>query len=337
MNLIDAAKQFATPEACVDYLEAMRWPDGVTCLQCGGSKVSRIQTNDTERTRKNAKGEIRTVRVPGRIVYQCQNPACTHQFSVTTGTIFHDTHLPLDKWFAAVALMVNAKKGLSALQLKRDLGCAYKTAWYLAHRIREAMIGSALAVFEGVVEADATFVGGKYDPRRKRAKYGKQPVFGLVQRKTDAGCSKVMATPVEKEIREVVTGVINDRVSQNATIYTDEHAAYRLLGKTRKHAIVIHTSGQYVQGDVHSNSIENFWSLFKRGLIGSYHQVSVKHLQRYLAEFTYRFNNREEENLFGMVVLNLLAGIALEYKRLTAGAAKNTGKGPEVELDGEPF
>src|ERR1019366_7279020 len=139
MNLIDAAKQFATPESCVDYLEAMRWPDGVTCLQCGGSKVSRIQTNDTERTRKNAKGKVRTVRVPGRILYQCQNPECGHQFSATTGTIFHDTHLPLDKWMMAVALMVNAKKGLSAKQLQRDLNIAYKTAWYLSHRIRKAM------------------------------------------------------------------------------------------------------------------------------------------------------------------------------------------------------
>ena len=114
MNLIDAAKQFATPSACVDYLEAMRWPDGVTCLQCNSKKVSRITTNDTTRTRKNAKGEVYTVNVPGRILYQCQNPECNHQFSATTGTIFHDTHLPIDKWLMAVALMVNAKKGLSA-------------------------------------------------------------------------------------------------------------------------------------------------------------------------------------------------------------------------------
>src|ERR1035437_4966151 len=139
MNLIDAAKQFATPTSCVNYLEAMGCPDGITCLQCGGSKVSRIQTNDTERTRKNAKGQVRTVKVPGRIVYQCQDAKCAHQFSATTGTIFHDTHLPLDTWFAAVALMVDAKKGLSAKQLERNLGCAYKTAWYLSHRIRKAM------------------------------------------------------------------------------------------------------------------------------------------------------------------------------------------------------
>ena len=139
MNLIDAAKQFSTPESCVDYLEAMRWPDGVTCLQCGGSKISRIQTKDTTRMRKNAKGVERTVTVPGRIVYQCQNAECGHQFSATTGTTFHDTHLPLDKWFMAVALMVNARKGLSALQLARDLKTAYKTSWYLSHRIRKAM------------------------------------------------------------------------------------------------------------------------------------------------------------------------------------------------------
>lgn len=140
MNLIDVAKQFATEDACVDYLEKMRWPDGVTCLKCGGNNVSRIHTAETERKRKNPKtGEVEVKRVPGRIVYQCNNPECGHQFSATTGTIFHDTHLPLDKWFAAIALMTNAKKGLSALQLKRDLGVAYKTAWYLSHRIRQAM------------------------------------------------------------------------------------------------------------------------------------------------------------------------------------------------------
>ena len=222
MNLIDVTKEFGTPEACVNYLEAMRWPDGVTCLQCDGSKVSRIQTRDTERTRKNAKGEVRTVRVPGRIVYQCQDPKCGHQFSVTTGTLFHDTHLPLDKWFMTVALMVNAKKGLSAFQLKRDLGIAYKTAWYLSHRVRKAMELVELADAEpltGTVEADETYMGSKkYDKRRKRAKYDKEPVFGVVERD---GRAKTFHVPHVN--RYHVIDKLKDNIAVDASVlYTDD-------------------------------------------------------------------------------------------------------------------
>lgn len=320
MNLIDVAKQFASEEACVNYLEAMRWPNGVRCLKCDGDKVSRIQTNPTNRKVKDPEtGEVTFKKVPGRIVYQCLKPECKHQFSVTTNTVFHDTHLPLEKWFMAAALMVNAKKGVSALQLKRDLKVSYKTAWYLAHRIRESMMESAPALFEGIVEADATYIGGKYDKRRQRAKYGKQPVLGLIQRGTHGQHSKVHAEPIVIERRAVVTGVIEDRVSKNATIYTDEGSAYRKLKDTgRQHAIVVHSKKQYVNGEVHNNGVENFWSLFKRGLIGSFHQISVKHLSRYLAEFTYRFNNREEENLWAFVIAGLVINAALPYKALTA-------------------
>ena len=230
----------------MDYLEAMRWPDGITCLQCGGSKVSRIQTNDTERTRKNSKGAVRTVRVPGRIVYQCQNPECAHQFSATTGTIFHDTHLPLDKWFAAVALMVNAKKGLSAFQLKRDLGCAYKTAWYLAHRIRKAMSLLELADEEpltGTVEADETYIGGKYDKRRRRQRWDKPAVFGVVQR---GGKARMCYMP-EVTLKGVVEK-IKDNVSINATaIHTDDSNLYGTTAgciKSHKHETVKHSIRQ---------------------------------------------------------------------------------------------
>ena len=174
MNLIDVGKQFGSEEACIDYLEKMRWPDGVTCLKCDGSKVTRLQTNPTERKRKNPRtGVVEVKAVPGRIVYQCMNPECGHQFSATAGTIFHDTHLPLDKWFLAVALTMNAKKGVSAKQIQRDLGIAYKTAWYLNHRIRKAM-GLIEAADEtplsGPVEADKTYMGAKKSDRRGRAR-----------------------------------------------------------------------------------------------------------------------------------------------------------------------
>ena len=139
MNLIDVAKQFATPEACNDFLESMRWPDGVECVQCNGKRVSKYTKQASTRQRLNAKsGQMETKAVPARILYICLD--CKKQYSVTEGTIFNDTHLSLEKWYMATALMVNAKKGVSAKQLQRDLGTAYKTAWYLSHRIRKAMV-----------------------------------------------------------------------------------------------------------------------------------------------------------------------------------------------------
>ena len=338
MNLIDAAKQFATPEACVDYLEAMRWPDGVTCLQCGGSKVSRITTNATTRMRKNTKGVERSVTVPGRIVYQCQNAECGHQFSATTGTIFHDTHLPLDKWFMAVALMVNAKKGLSALQLKRDLKMAYKTAWYLSHRIRKAMGLCEMAdeqPLTGTVEADETYMGSKkYDKRRKRAKYEKEPVFGVVERD---GRAKTFHVPNIN--RHHVIGKLQDNISVNAdALYTDESSIYkRLPANIQKHEIVNHSAKEWVRGDVHTGTIDGYWGLLKRGVIGSFHQISVKHLHRYLSEFQFRWNNRQAQDIFALVIAALVIGSAMPYKALIEPLEGETDNGPEVELDGEAF
>ena len=273
MNLIDVTKKFATPEACNDFLESMRWPEGVTCLACEGKRVSKYTKLEGTRQRKNPKtGKMEEKVVPARILYVCLD--CGKQFSVGEGTIFNDSHLSIDKWFMAVALMVNAKKGLSAKQIQRDLGCAYKTAWYLCHRIRKAMEGSAPSVFTGTVEADATFVGGKYDARRKRAKYGKQAVFGLVQRPTGGKTSRVFAAPVLSEIKQQVMPITNARVAEDAKFYTDDGSAYRKLGQSRHHVIVVHSQGEYVRGDCHSNSVENFWSLFKRGLIGQFHQIN---------------------------------------------------------------
>jgi transposase-like protein len=185
MNLIDVSKQFATPEACNNFLEEMRWPDGVQCLACDSKRVAKYVKQASTRQRLNAKtGQMETKPVPARILYVCLE--CSKQFSVADGTILNDTHLPLDKWFMATALMVNAKKGLSALQMKRDLKVAYKTAWYVSHRIRKAM-GLIEAADDkpltGTVEADETYMGPKkYDKRRKHGPYEKGPVFGIVER-----------------------------------------------------------------------------------------------------------------------------------------------------------
>jgi transposase-like protein/DNA-directed RNA polymerase subunit RPC12/RpoP len=332
MRLIDVAREFGTPEACNDYLEKLRWPDGITCLHCESKRVSKFVRKGTTRTRLSKRtGAMEAKTSPDRIMYVCLD--CKKQFSAGEGTIFSDTHLSLNQWFMAAALMINAKKGLSAKQIQRDLGCAYKTAWYLCHRIRKAMEDSQTEPMEGVVEADATFIGGKFDKRRKRAKYGKQAVFGIVQRKTDTTCSKVYAAPVLSEIKREVLPIINRRVSPTAKMYTDDGSAYRTLSKTRVHEIVVHTNGEYVRGDVHSNSVEGFWSLFKRGLIGQYHQLSVKHLSRYLNEFQFRFNNRDCEDLFTLVILRLLIGNALRYKALIECLDQPTAKNPHFDFE----
>jgi transposase-like protein len=316
-SLIETAKQFGTEEQCLAYLEAMRWTDGLRCLKCGSDKVSKFVTNETTRERVNRKGETVEVRVPARRLYQCNNEGCRYQYSATTGTIFDKSHLPLAKWFLAVAIIANAKKSVSAKQMQRDLGCNYRTAWFLDHRIREAMQDGTLGMFSGTVEVDATFVGGKYDKRRKKAKFDKQAVAGVIQRKTEDEPSKVKTFVVPSEIKPVMMGVIHDNIAIDAEIMTDEHRSYVHLTEIgRKHQAVRHSTKEYVRGNVHTNGIENFWSLFKRGVIGSFHQVSVKHLHRYLNEFSFRFNAREAEDLFGMIIMNLVIGNALRYSAL---------------------
>jgi transposase-like protein len=200
MNLIDVGKEFATEEACLAYLEELRWPQGVRCPQCGGNKISRIER------RKSGKNKR-------QLLYQCLEQTCHWQFSATAGTIFHDSHLPLSKWFLAVALVLNAKKGLSAKQMERDLGVSYRTAWYLCHRIRKAMEEGELPKFTGVIEVDETYVGGKYDRRRKRGPWEKTPVMGIIERQ-----GRVEAYSIPTPSKTVLVGKIKDRVSPEAEL-----------------------------------------------------------------------------------------------------------------------
>lgn len=317
ISLIAVYKTFGTVEACVNYLEAARWPEGVRCLTCGSDKVTKFVSNETTREKTDDHGNVtETSRVPSRHLYQCNEETCRFQFSSTSGTIFDKSHLPLPVWFQAVALIVNGKKCISAKQMERDLGVSYRTAWFLNHRIREAM-QSEEGLFGGTVEVDATFHGGTFDKRRKRAAYDKQAVAGVIQRKSESGHSKVKAFPVEREIAKVMTGFIRENVAIDAHVMTDEHGAYVALNKHGwQHEIVAHSKDEWVRGNVHTQGIESFWSLFKRGVIGSFHQVSVKHLHRYLNEFSFRFNNREAEDLFAMIVLRLAIGSALRYRSL---------------------
>ncbi len=280
MNLIDVNKDFATDEKCLAYLEKMRWPDGVRCITCGANKISRV-------TRESKSKNKRTT------FYQCLEKTCKQQFSPTAGTIFHDSHLPLHKWFMALALMVDAKKGMSALQLQRHLKIgSYRTAWYLFHRIRKAMEDNSGFLLTGTVEVDETYIGGRYDKRRKRGRYEKTPVAGLVER---GGKVRTMKIPTAS--KDILVGVVMDNVDRKAKLMTDESRSYKTLGTIYEHKTVQHIALEYVRGNVHTNTIEGYWSLLKRGLIGSFHQVSVKHLDRYLSEFEYRYNNRKETDL----------------------------------------
>jgi transposase-like protein len=329
-SLIDTAKAFATEEACHAYLEAARWPEGVTCLKCGHSKVSKYTEKGKSRT--NAKGEVK--QSPDRFMYQCLNKACKYRFAATTGTIFSDTHLPLSKWMMAVALMCNAKKGMSAKQMERDMDISYKTAWYLNHRIRKAMNEGVDGLFTGTVEADETYIGGKYDKRRKRGKWDKEPVFGMKERET----GRVHIKHVSAANRGNVAAEIEAVVSPEAKMMTDESNLYANLTKRGfSHEIVIHSNKEWVRGDIHTQGIDGFWSLLKRGLIGSFHQVSIKHLHRYMAEFQFRFNGRQDEDIFAGVIIGLVIKDALRYKSLTAQSEKSSASETKTPDPDEPF
>jgi transposase-like protein len=226
MNLIDVTRQFGTPEACNDFLESMRWPDGVECVHCGGNRVTKYVKKASTRQRLSTKtGQMETKTVPARILYVCLD--CKKQFSVGDGTVFNDTHLSLDKWLLTVALMVNAKKGISSLQLRRDVKMARKTAWYLNHRIRKAM-GLVEAADEeklaGTVEADETYAGGKYDARRKRTKYDKEPLHGVVSRDGKARTCHMPRVALEGVVEKIKD---KDNVSITAdAIYADDSDLY---------------------------------------------------------------------------------------------------------------
>jgi len=288
-NLINLIERYGDEKKCQDYLQGLKWPDGVKCPRCGSEKVSQIKKRDQ---------------------YDCDK--CRYQFSVTAGTIFHDSHLPLWKWFLAIYLMTESKKGISANQLKRSLNISYKTAWYLCHRIRKSMEENGpKPKLKGIIEVDETYVGGKYDSRRMRDKYKKQAVVGLLQRNGTFE-AKSIRTPSKR----VLTGIVKDRIDKEALIITDERPAYKSLDKTFHHEKVYHSAEEWVRGNIHTNGVENAWSLFKRSVIGAFHHVSEKHINQYLNEFDWRFNGRENPYLFRDTLMRLLNSPKMEFKEL---------------------
>jgi transposase-like protein len=291
-NLLQLMEKYNSEDRCREYIEALRWPNGICCTRCGSLSVSKIVK---------------------RHQYDCND--CRYQFSPMAGTVFHDSHLPLTKWFLAAYLMCESKKGISANQLKRTLGISYKTAWYLCHRIREAMKTETSEKLKGIVEADETFVGGRYDKRRKRASYEKPCVVGVIQRGGDVRAQKITSRGAR-----AISAFIKESVEPGAQLMTDDYAGYGKVGRDYEHSVIAHSKLEYAAGLVHTNSIENFWSLFKRGVIGSFHKISEKHLDRYLDEFTYRFNGRDDERLFQNTIRNLVNGKTLTFEALTKTA-----------------
>ena len=273
MNLTDPI--FSDANAAREHLEALHWPDGAFCPHCGS--VDRITRMKGKSTR------------PG--VHKCN--ACTKFFTVTVGTIFEDSKIPLNKWLLAFRLMSSSKKGISAHQMGRSLGITYKSAWFLCHRIRLSMTPANPAPLGGpdkVVEADETYVGGKAKNRAFRSPRAKQPVVALVEREGHVRSFHV-ANVTAKQLRPLIL----THVLPTSYLMTDESGVYTRVGREfHGHGTVNHSASEYVTtgGFKHSNTVENFFSIFKRGVIGTYHHMSEAHLARYTAEFDFRYNHR---------------------------------------------
>ncbi len=297
VTLVDLFETFGGEEGkCRDYMEQLRWPDGVTCPRCDCDSVSRI-------VKRNQ--------------YECNS--CRYQFSVTVGTVLADSHLPLWKWFLAVYLMCESKKGVSANQVKRTLKVSYKSAWYLCHRIRHAMGEDDQAPLEGIVEADETYVGGKKTGFRTKQdaalhrRDNKSIVVGAVQRG-----GELRMRMIEKADGKSIQSFLREMADDAEAIYSDSHRSYRgIADETTRHEYVDHSTDEWVRGDVHTNTIESAWSLLDRGIMGSFHQLSHKHLPAYLQEFEFRYNNRENAFIFRDTLLRLLDADTLRYDKLT--------------------
>lgn len=280
---------YTNEEAARKHLEALQWPEGIVCPHCGNIDQARIKALQGKSTR------------PG--VYKCNE--CRKPFSVTVGTVFERSHIQLHKWLYAVHLMTASKKGISAHQLHRTLKVTYKSAWFMAHRIREAMADNVKAPMGGqgyIVEADETYFG-KYDEHRERKtpRYGTKPTKGG---KSGAGQKRAIVSLVERggsvrsfhvatADKDNVTAIVRDNIDRDSRLHTDESRLYHGSDlHFTSHETVKHSRKEYVRGDVHTNSAEGFFGIFKRGMRGVYQHCKEKHLHRYLAEFDFRYNNR---------------------------------------------
>lgn len=295
MNLVELNGRFSDEEKCREFLARLRWPEGVTCLRCLSKKVSNLREYQR---------------------YDCSE--CRYQFTVTANTVFHDTHLPLEKWFLATYLISESRKGISANQVKRMLGISYKTAWYLCHRIRYAMAATDKPMLDGTVEIDETYVGGKNIGKGKVARWdNKEVVVGIRKRNGD-----LRFFHAEDAKSGTLAQYIRDNISEDVdVIMTDDFSSHPVAMKKagiKNHKTINHSSRVYVIGDVHTNTVESAFSLLKRGIMGTWHKVSAKHLPAYLEEMTFRFNRRKRSDLFVDTLRHMITAPVLTFEKLTA-------------------
>jgi transposase-like protein len=298
-------------EAAHEFVESVLWPDGPHCPRCGSlDRITKVKANPAKRIRVG--------------LYRCGS--CKRQFTVKVGTVFEDSNIALNLWLQAVVLMTASKKGISAHQLHRTLEVTYKTAWFMEHRIREAMrsgeLDPAFGAGGGVVEVDETFIGkdpARPKPKKARAYHHKNKVLSLIDRNTGRAKSVVIDNIFKAEIYPI----LRENIAKEATIYTDELKVYKALGKEfAAHDFVSHKAEEWARGDVHVNSLEGYFSIFKRGMKGIYQQCGKRHLHRYVGEFEFRYNNRSangiDDHERAKVAIRGATGKRLTYAEPTA-------------------
>ncbi len=287
MNLIEVFNKYPTQKDCIEYLEKIKWQEKPICPYCKSNKSHRM---------------------PAENRHYCHN--CLTSYRVTVGTIFHDTRLPLQKWFLAISLIMNAKKGIASRQLAKDIQVTKDTAWSIQMRIRKAMIETP-SLLTGIVEMDETYIGGK--PRKsnnpnnntplKRGRGNKKTaVVGVVERKGKVFDRKMQKLSF-KDLKRTAKQVID---FDNAVLMTDDYRGYIPFKNLIEHQVVNHSNKQYVSGIKHTNTIEVFWALLKRGIAGQYHHLSDRYLNKYIIEFCFRYNNRDNKNLFKDTITSAL-------------------------------
>ena len=298
LSLLDLTRLVPDDETAAEWFVNARWPNGIACPHCGSLNV---QTKTKHKT----------------MPYRCRD--CRKWFSVKTGTSMHDSKLGLRVWLFASYILVTNLKGVSSMKLHRDLGVTQKTAWHMAHRIRETW-DEQHGLFAGPTEVDETYMGGKEKNKRNskkinagRGPVGKTPVAGAKDRKTN----RVSATVIQGTTQEDLEGFIQERVEPGSTVYTDDHSGYNRLWLDFEYASVRHSVREYVKDQTHTNGIESFWALLKRGYYGTYHRMSEKHLQRYVNEFAGRHNIRSLDTIDQMAsVAKGMDGKRLRYRDL---------------------